>query len=161
MDQVSSEEPALVRIFTVPRRLRTPLRRRVAGIALALAAEILLLLALLSLNQAAEPIKESHLTEVDLAASDYAEAAEEQPQPDKSEPQPESPATPQPVETAAPVPLTPAPPPAAVIPLPTAPTAPAAAPRPAPPAADAGPPYGPPDTGRPQATDSERVGTAP
>jgi protein TonB len=49
-----------------------------------------------------------------------------------------------------------------VIPIPTAPRVPAPAeppPRPAPPAD--GPVYGPPDTGGPRSTDSERVGTAP
>ena len=60
------------------------------------------------------------------------------------------------------MPPAPAPPPAAVIPLPTAPkvTPPAPLPRPVPPVA-AGPVYGPPDTGRPASTDSQRVGTAP
>jgi protein TonB len=141
-------------------RLRTPLGRRATGIALALLAELLLLLALLSLNQSVEKPKGSSLVEVDLTATDMSEPAPEQPEPEKSEPQPNDRPAPQPVETAVPVAPQPMPPP--VIPLPTAPVAPPPAPaRPAPPAAANEPAYGPPDTGGPRSDNSERVGTAP
>lgn len=147
----------------LPERLRAQLGRRATGIVLALAAEFLLLLALLSLGQSADPIRDSRVTEVDLAASDYPAPAPDQPEPEQAPPPPDT-SAPQPVETSAPVVLAPTPPPAAVIPLPTAPTVtppPAAPPRPAPPAAASEPVYGPPDTGRPPSDDSVRVGTAP
>ncbi len=128
---------------------------------LALAAELLLLLALLTLNQSVEAPEEPRLVEVDLSAEDYSEAPPEQPEPDRSEPRPDQSAASRPVETAAPVApqLMPAP----VIPLPTAPVAPPQAEQPPPPSPTAvsGPAYGPPDTGSRASTDSVRVGTAP
>ena len=145
----------------MPERLRTPLGRRATGILLALAAELLLLLALLSLNQSVEAPRESRLVEVDLTAKDYSESVpEEEPEPEKNQPRPDDRPTPQPVETAVPVMPQPMPPPAAVIPLPAAPPAPPPAERsrPAPPA---GPAYGPPDRGSRASADSVRVGTAP
>jgi protein TonB len=144
----------------LPERLRTELGRRATGIALALVAELLLLLALLTLNQSVEVPKEPRLVEVDLTASDYPEPAPEQPEPEQSEPRPADRPAPQPVQTAAPAVPQPVPPPAAVIPLPTAPTAPPPVER-SPPAAPAGPVYGPPDTRSRASTDSVRVGTAP
>jgi len=126
----------------------------------ALAIELLLLLALLSLGRAVAPPK-GQVIEVSLKARDIAEAVAEEPAPDERPPPP-SERAPRPVETAAPV-LTPAPAPVSLIPLPTAPRAPPPAepPRPAPPAAVVGPAYGPPDTGASSSDDSVRVGTAP
>jgi protein TonB len=130
-------------------------------VAVALAAELLLLLALLSLSRSVTPPVEPQLTEVDLAARDH--AAEEEPEPERDEPpQPDAP-TPQPSETAAPVlPSVPVPP--AVIPIPEAPTVPAEEerPRPSPPAAVLGPVQGPANTrSAASSDDSQRVGTAP
>lgn len=159
MGKALSEDPR--RAFALSERLRSQLGRRATGLVLALVAEFLLLLALLSLGQSADPVEKSRLTEVDLAASDY--PAPEQAEPEQAPPPPETSAAPRPVETAVPVVPAPTPPPAAVIPLPTAPTVPppAAPPRPAPSAAANEPAYGPPDTGRPASDDSVRVGTAP
>lgn len=127
------------------------------AIALALAIEVLLLLALLSLGLSSEPEPKPQVTEVTLSAEEIAEAAPEEPQPKKSTPQQ---SVPQPVQTPAPVPVT-EPVPVTIIPRPQAPVAPPPAARPAPPAPVDGPVYGPPDTGGPRSTDSERVGTAP
>lgn len=129
--------------------------------AVALAIEALLLLALLSLGRSVEP-PQAQLTEISLATRDVAEPAAEEPAPDESPPPPSERSTPQPVETAAPV-LAPETAPVSLIPLPTAPLAPPPAEPapPAPPAPDSGPAYGPPDTGRPSSDDSVQVGTAP
>jgi protein TonB len=120
---------------------------------LALAIEVLLLLALLSLGRAVEPPKEQ-VTEVSLATRDVAEPVAEEPAPDENPPRPGERSAPQPVPVVAP-------PPAALIAPPTAPPTPPPAERPAPPATDSGPVYGPPDTGAPPSGDSVRVGTAP
>ncbi len=129
---------------------------------LALALEALLLLALLTLGRSVEPPPKAQLTEVSLEASDMAEPEAEEPAPEDSPPTPRETPAPQPVETAAPV-VAPAPPPVSRIPLPTAPRAsPPAESPPAPPRAvirDQA--YGPPNTGAPASSDSERVGTAP
>jgi len=129
------------------------------AMAVALAIELLLLLALLSLGRSVD-LPKGRVVEVSLKARDIAEDVAEEPAPDEQPPPPSERAAPQPVETAAPV-L--APPAASVIPLPTAPRAPPAAeqPRPAPPAAVMGPAYGPPNTGASSSDDSVRVGTAP
>ena len=162
MDQASPEEPGQIRAFVLPERLRTALGRRATGIVLALVAEVLLLLALLSLNQAVEAPKESRLTEVDLSATNYSEPAPEEPEPEQKQPPSDDQPTPQPVEAAVPVAPQPMPPPAAMIQPQTAPPAPPPAER-ARPAAPAGPAFGPPDRrSRASVTgDSERVGTAP
>ena len=130
------------------------------GVALAL--EALLLLALLTLGRSVEPPPKAQLTEVNLEARDMAEPEAEEPAPEESPPSPRESSAPQPVETAAPV-VAPAPVPVSRIPLPTAPLVPTPAePRPAPPRAvirDQA--SGPPNTGAPRSSDSERVGTAP
>jgi protein TonB len=146
-------------VNSLPEGLRREFGRRATGLALALAIELLLLLALLSLGLSKVPPKEPRLTEVDLTAHDYAQAAPEKPAPDKSQPRPDDRPAPQP--TAAVVPVLQPPPPAAIIPLPTAPPAPPPTPRPrqAPPVS--GPVYGPPDTGSRASGDSVVVGTAP
>jgi protein TonB len=139
-------------------RIRAGLGRRATALVIALAIQVLLLLALLSLGLVA-PTPEPKLTTVDLSAQDYSEPAPDEPTPEKSPPKPTAQQTPQPVETTVPVPVQP---PAAVIPLPTAPRVPPPAPAPPPPPVPADQPaYGPPNTGRPASTDSERVGTAP
>ena len=161
MDQATPEHPRPVRTFALPERLRTALGRRATGIVLALAAELLLLLVLLSLNQSVEKPRGSRLVEVDLSAKDMTEPAPEQPEPEKSQPRSDDRPAPQPVETAVPVLPQPMLPPAAVIPLPTAPPPPPPAERPTPPAPVSGPAYGPPDTGAHASSDSVRVGTAP
>jgi protein TonB len=147
----------------LPERLRTEYGRRAAGIMFALAVELLLLLALLSLSQSVEAPKKPRLIEVDLSAKDYSEAAPNQPEPEKSKPRPDDRPAPRPVETAAAILPQPMPPPAAVIAPQTAPPAPPPVdrPRPAPPATVIGPAYGPPDTGSHASADSARVGTAP
>ena len=161
MAPATPAEPRRARGRALPQRLRDLLGRRVAALALALAAEALLLLALLSLNPSLGPREASTLTEVDLAAHDYAEPVPEPPQPDESPERSAEPSAPPPVETAAPQ-FEPEPVPAVVPPLPVTRPAPLPAPpRPAPPAADSGPAYGPPDTGGPPSDDSQRVGTAP
>lgn len=144
----------------MPRRLRANLGRRATAIVVALAIEVLLLLALLSLGFSSRP-PEPTVTEVRFSAREIAEPAPADAAPEQSPPQPTARATPQPAETA--VPVLPTPPAAAIIPLPTAPPAPPPAEpaRPAPPAAVEGPAYGPPDTGRRPSDDSQRVGTAP
>jgi len=130
-------------------------------VVVALAIELLLLLALLSLGLSVDSPRKAQLTEVSLAAHEVAESEPEKPAPEESPPQPTQRTAPQPVESPTPV-LAPAPAPVSLIPLPTAPLAPPAAPpRPAPPAAVVGPAYGPPDTGGPPSDDSVRVGTAP
>ena len=160
MDEASPEAPEYIAQLAVRERLRTALGRRATGIVLALAAEVLLLLVLLSLNQSVDRAKGSRLVEVDLSAKDYSEPAPEQPKPEKSQPRPDNRPAPRPVETAAPLAPQPMPSPAAVIALPKAPPAPPAVERPPPPA-PAGPAYGPPDTGSHSSMDSVRVGTAP
>lgn len=128
----------------------------------ALALEALLLLALLTLGRSVEPPPEAQLTEVSLEASDMAEPEADEPAPEDSPPRPTERTPPQPVETTAPE-VAPAPVPVSRIPLPTAPPAPPPAePPPATPRAvirDQA--YGPPNTGAPRSSDSERVGTAP
>lgn len=143
-------------------QVRPEVGRRALAIAAALAIEFLLLLALLSLSFSAEETPRPQVTEVTLSAEDISEPAPEEPQPEPSEPQPTQQTVEQPPEPPAPV-VVPQPPPAAVIPIPTAPRVPPPAerPRPVPPAPADGPVYGPPDTGGPRSTDSERVGTAP
>jgi protein TonB len=130
--------------------------------AIALALEALLLLALLTLGRTGEPPREAQFTEVSLSARDAAEPQAEEPAPEESPPRPADRPVPQPVDSATPV-LEPAPVPAAVIPLPTAPRAPPPAERPrtAPRAVIRDQVYGPPDRGAPPSSDSERVGTAP
>lgn len=160
MDEAFPGAPEYIPPLAVRERLRTALGRRATGIVLALAAELLLLLALLSLNQAVEKPEESRLVEVDLSAKDYSEPAPEQPEPETDQPRPDDRPVPQPVEAVTPLAPQPMPPPAAVIPRPTASSAPPPVERP-PPAQPAGPAYGPPDTGSRASADSVRVGTAP
>ena len=151
-------DEASPRAFPLPEWLQTEFGRRAAGLAVALAIELLLLLALLSLSRSVTPPDEPLLTEVDLSASDYSEPAAEEPEPEQSQPRPAD----QPAETAPA--LQPAPAPAAVIPIPTAPPAaePVERPRPDPPPTVLGPVQGPPDRGSSSAAgDSVRVGTAP
>jgi protein TonB len=128
----------------------------------ALALEGLLLLALLTLGRSVEPPPKAQLTEISLDARDMAEPEAEEPVPENSPPPSRERSAPQPVETAAPV-VAPAPVPVSRIPLPTAPTTPPPAERPPTPprAVIRDQAYGPPDTGAPGASDSERVGTAP
>jgi len=142
-----------------PERFRTGIGRRAAALTVALALEVLLLLALFSLSQSANPPRKPQLTEVDLTAQEYVEPETEQPEP---EPAPASKS--EPVPQAAEVPtLAPAPVPPARIPIPTAPPAPQPeeAPPPPRPGVVMGPVQGPPDTGSRSSGDSERVGTAP
>jgi protein TonB len=142
-------------------RLRTEFGRRATGIAVALAFELLLLLALISLSQSADPPVEPQLTEVDLTAQEYVEpeSAQLEPEPERSR---ESEPTPQPTQAPTPT-LQPAPIPPARIPLPTAPPAPEPEETPSPrrPGVVIGPVQGPPNTGSRSSGDSERVGTAP
>jgi protein TonB len=126
-----------------------------------LALELLLLLALFSLSQSADPPVKPRLTEVDLTAQEYVEPEAEQPEPEPERAR-ESEPTPQPTQAPTPT-LAPAPVPPARIPLPTAPPAPEPeeAPRPPRPGVVLGPVQGPPNTGSRSSGDSERVGTAP
>jgi protein TonB len=154
-------------------RLRTGAGSRAAGICLALLIEVLLLLALLSLNRAQPGREDKAATVVSLKVDDVSEEvpevstpkpeqrAEEQP-PAPERPAPEQPLPPRPAE---PLPRPPVQPKAApLVPAPLPPLLelpPSAALRPNP----ASPPkraYGPPDKGGSAASrDSERVGTAP
>ena len=142
-------------------RVRTELGRRATGLAVALALEVLLLLALISLSRSADPPLEPQITEVDLSAQEYVEPEAEQPEPEPERAR-ESEPTPQPTEAPTPA-LQPAPVPPARIPIPTAPPAPEPeeTPRPPRPGVVIGPVQGPPNTGAPSLGDSERVGTAP
>jgi protein TonB len=142
----------------LPARVPTELARRAAALAIALAIEFLLLLALLSLGRSAALPPKPQLTDISLSARDVAEA----PAPAETSSRPVEQAVPQPVETAASV-IEPAPAPAFVIPLPTAPRSPPPAERApaAPRAVIREEAYGPPDTGAPSSDDSERVGIAP
>ncbi|HEY6815907.1 MAG TPA: hypothetical protein VI168_10245 [Croceibacterium sp.] len=144
----------------MPRWYRLNLGQRAAAVVIALAVELLLLLALLSLGMVVDEPRKAQVTEVDLSAQDYAEPAPAEPQPQDNPPPPTVQSEPQTVESPVPVPepvqTTPA-----RIPLPTSPPAPPPPERPRPvPPAD-GPVYGPPDTGRAPSDDSVRVGTAP
>jgi len=147
--------------FSWPERFRTELGRRATGLAVALALEVLLLLALISLSQSADPPLEPQITEVDLTAQEYVEPETEQPEPEPERAR-ESEPTPRPTEAPTPA-LQPAPVPPARIPIPTAPPAPEPeeTPRPPRPGVVIGPVQGPPNTGAPSLGDSERVGTAP
>jgi protein TonB len=150
------------RAFFLSARFRPEFGRRAIAMVVALALEALLLLALLTLGRTVEPPQGGQLTEVSLEARDMAEPEAEEPTPENSPPRPNESSAPQPVETSAPE-VAPAPTPVSRIPLPTAPLVPPPAEaRPAPPRAvirDQA--AGPPNTGAPQSSDSERVGTAP
>jgi len=150
------------RAFSLAERLQSEFGRRATGLAVALALELLLLLALLSLSQSVTPPGEPLLTEVDLSARDFSEAAPEEPEPETKQPPRADEPTPQPAETAVAT-LQPAPAPAAVLPIPTAPIAPVpeASPRPPAPGVRIGPVQGPPNTASSSSSDSERVGAAP
>jgi protein TonB len=143
---------------------------RFVGLALALVAEAIILLLLLSLGNARQGMREERVTEVDLVShspSEQRDTPEPQrapaPQPAAAAPPREQTPTPRPptLTPAQPAPLTPA-----IIPLPQdavipdAPAAPAVN-RPAPRSPPAGPVYGPPDSGASSGSDTARVGTAP
>lgn len=142
-----------------PERFRTEFGRRATGLTVALVLELLLLLALFSLSQSADPPLRPQLTEVDLTAQEYVEPEAEQPEPEP-EPASENQPAPQPAEVPT---LAPAPVPPARIPIPAAPPAPEPeeTPRPPRPGVVIGPVQGPPNTGARSSGDSERVGTAP
>ena len=53
-----------MRAFVIPERFRLEFGRRATAIAAALALEVLLLLALLSLSRSVEPTQEAQVTEV-------------------------------------------------------------------------------------------------
>ena len=154
-------DEAYPRARSLPDLLQTEFGRRAVGIGVALVLELLLLLALLSLSQSFTPPEAPTLTEVDLAAHEYAEAPPEQPEPEQ--PRQDNQPTPQLTETVV-APQQPVLPPAVVIPLPEAPRVPVpeASPTPPRPGVRMGPPQGPPNTGAPTTSgDSQRVGTAP
>lgn len=167
------EQPAHIRLW---RWLEERLGARLAGFALALIAELIIIALLLTIGWNVAGLQDEGPTLVTLEARNIADqpssAQEDEPEPQESEqtredtppdpqPRPVDPDQPQPpvneplrVET-----------PPIQLPLPDAPSVPAppsAPPRkPAAPAAPAQP-YGPPDTGPPNSQfDSRRVGTAP
>lgn len=162
MSSLEDAQPTgLVKAAILLERLRADFGRRAVAMTIALAIQILLLLALLSLSLSVEQPQKAQVTEVSISAEDVAEAAAEEPASKQSPQQRTEQPTPRPVEASEPAPTLP---PAAVIPLPTAPVAPpppADPPRQTPRAVIRDQVYGPPDTGRPASTDSERVGTAP
>jgi protein TonB len=150
-------------------------RRRLTGLALAIAIEALLigLLFLIGVRFAGSGKEAAEDTRLEAVTFALPEAAEEAPpeQPPEAQPEaaPDTPPVPQPpTERPAPAPERPPPPlvskpqpapePSAAPPAPPAPATP-----PAPPRAAAGPPrvYGPVDSGPQGEPDSQRVGTAP
>lgn len=148
---------------------RPETRRRLAGITLALIAEALLLLMLLSLGRIGSQQGDEALTVVDLQASDAADDAPEPSEPAEPEAEPDAAARvvpqpqaePEPVPPR-PVPPEPAPPAQAVIPTPRVqPPSGAVYPRPIQPVPPGRAVAGPPNTGGAASGDSMRVGTAP
>ena len=137
-------------------QLRARFGRGVGGVVFALLAEILIVLALLSITVAppGSPPDESSLTVFGVTPEPVAEPVEEEtPAPTQDAAQ-----APQPTETETAPTQTPAPPatpqtspaPPPIVPMPSArPAAPQAATKPAKPAAPSGRVYGPPDTGTP------------
>ncbi|MEO6152083.1 MAG: hypothetical protein ABIT09_03985 [Croceibacterium sp.] len=159
-------DPPANQAASLAERLRARVAPRVVGLVLALVAEAIVLLLLLSLNDTSGADKE-HVTVVDLAAHP---ASEDPPKPEPSS-QPKAAAEPRPnlrppPPQAVPVPvIEPVPTPVplvAVSKIPVAPTAPPAA-RPAQAPPVSGPAYGPPDSGGGGGAygDTARVGTAP
>ena len=142
-------------------RFGTKARERLTGAVLALLAEGLLILALLSLNFAEQPLKQPGVPMVSVTIEPDADPAPDRAKP-KAAPSVQSPQPPRPVPDQ-PEPVTPVTPPItpppAIIPVTKAELAQFDLSRFPKPAAAARPKMGPPDTGSPG--DSRRVGSAP
>lgn len=146
--------------------LQSRLGERTGGVVFALLAEILIILALLSLSIAppGSPQEDEQLTVFGVSPEPSEEPVEEEapaPSQDAAQsPEPQDTETP-PTETPSPVVAPqPSPVPPAIVPMPSAqPAQPKASPQIARPKANPGRVYGPPDKGVPG--DSEKVGSAP
>ena len=142
-------------------RFGSKARERLTGAVLALLAEALLILALLSLNFAEQPLKKPGVPMVSVTIEPDADPAPDRAKP-KTAPSVQSPQPPRPVPDQ-PQPITPVTPPItlppAIIPVTKAELAQFDLSRFPKPAAAARPKMGPPDTGSPG--DSRRVGSAP